>query len=159
MISGRSTLQKIRSKQCGGIWPQPVAIRRRRADISTRNYELRRCTKTAKEWLTISPKQNASTEQFRPFPSARLHFAIANIEGRGVPRDYVEAYKLLLLADKTRSWHPPSRKQVETDPQRHRENRRHIRVRELMATLESELPPEQLLRAREAAREWWNTHR
>ncbi len=93
------------------------------------------------------------------FPSARLHFAIANIEGRGVPRDYVEAYKLLLLADKTRSWHPPSRKQVETDPQRHRENRRHIRVRELMATLESELPPEQLLRAREAAREWWNTHR
>ena len=88
-----------------------------------------------------------------------LHFAIAYVEGRRVPQDYVEAYKLLLLANKFRSMNPPTRKLVETDPQRHRENRRHIRVRELMAVLESRMAPEHLLRAKEAAREWWNAHR
>jgi len=93
------------------------------------------------------------------FPSAMLHFAIAYVEGRRVPQDYVEAYKLLLLANKFRSMNPPTRKLVETDPQRHRENRRHIRVRELMAVLESRMAPEHLLRAKEAAREWWNAHR
>src|SRR5439155_23431362 len=92
------------------------------------------------------------------FPSAMLHFAIAYVEGRRVPQDYVEAYKLLLLANKFRSMNPPTRKLVETDPQRHRENRRHIRVRELMAVLESRMAPEHLLRATEAAREWWNAH-
>jgi hypothetical protein len=93
------------------------------------------------------------------FPSAMLYFAIAHVDGRGVTRDYVEAYRLLLLADKARSWHPPTRKQIETDPQSHRENRRHIKVRELMALLESRMAPEQLFKARDAAREWWNAHR
>jgi Sel1 repeat len=93
------------------------------------------------------------------YPSAMLHFAIAHIEGRGVSHDYIEAYRLLLTADKFYSMHPPTRKQVETDPQSHRSNRRHIRVRELMATLEVSLKPEQLMKAREAAREWWNAHR
>jgi len=93
------------------------------------------------------------------FPSAMLHFATANVEGRGVPRDYVEAYRLLLIADKARSWHAPSRKEVENNPQRHRENHCHIKVRELMAVLESRLKPEQQMKAREAAREWWNAHR
>jgi hypothetical protein len=93
------------------------------------------------------------------YPSAMLYFAIAHVEGRSVPQDYVEAYKLLLLADKARSWNAPTRKQVEINPQSHRENRRHIRVRESMATLEASLKPEQLMQAREAAREWWNAHR
>ncbi len=93
------------------------------------------------------------------YPSAMLHFAIAHVEGRGMPRDYVEAYRLLLVADKARSWHPSTRKEIEVNPQSHRANSRHIRVRELMAILEARMTPEQLLRAREAAREWWNAHR
>lgn len=93
------------------------------------------------------------------FPSAMLHFAIAHVEARGVPQDHVEAYRLLLLADKARSWHPATSKEVEVNPQSHRANRRHIRVRELIAVLESRMTPEQLLRAREEAREWWNAHR
>src|ERR1051326_1445557 len=93
------------------------------------------------------------------FPSARLHFAIAHVEGRGVPRDYIEAYRLALLADRFYSWQAPSRKQVEGDPGSHRQNRRHIRTRELMAILEARMAPEQLIKAREAARAWWNTHR
>ena len=46
------------------------------------------------------------------FPSAMLHFAIAYVEGRRVPQDYVEAYKLLLLANKFRSMNPPTRNRV-----------------------------------------------
>jgi hypothetical protein len=93
------------------------------------------------------------------YPSSLLHFAIAYVEGRGVPRNYVEAFRLLLIADRARSWHPPTRKEVEVNPQRHRENRRHIRMRELMAILEPKLSPEQLMTAHNAAREWWNEHR
>lgn len=93
------------------------------------------------------------------FPSAMLHFARAHVEGRDLPQDQVEAYRLLLLADKALSWHPSTRKEIEFNPQSHRANRRHIRTRELMAILEARMTPEQLLRAREAAREWWNAHR
>ncbi len=93
------------------------------------------------------------------YPSAMLHFAIAHVEGRGMPQDFVEAYKLLLLADKFCSWHAPTRKEVEVNPQSHRANRRHIRARELMAIFEARINPEQLMQAKEAAREWWNGHR
>jgi hypothetical protein len=54
-----------------------------------------------------------------------------------VQRDYIEAYRQLLLADKFRSMNAPSKKEVEIQAQHHRENRRHIRVRELMAILEA----------------------
>jgi hypothetical protein len=93
------------------------------------------------------------------YPSAMLHFAIAHIEGRGVPQDYVEAYKLLLTADKFFSMHPPTRKQVQTDPQQRRRNHRHTKVRELIMMLETRLKPEQLIKARDKAREWWNANR
>jgi Sel1 repeat len=93
------------------------------------------------------------------YPSAMLHFAISYVEGRGVPRDYVEAYKLVLLADKFLSWHASTRKEVEVNPQSHRANHRHIRAQELMALLEPRMAPEQVLKAKEAAREWWNAHR
>jgi Sel1 repeat len=93
------------------------------------------------------------------FPSAMLYHAVAHLQGRGMVQDYVEAYRLLLLADKARSWHPATKRAVEVDPQSHRENRRHIKVRELMALLESRMAPEQLFKAKEAAREWWNAHR
>jgi Sel1 repeat len=93
------------------------------------------------------------------FPSTWLHFAIAHVGGRGVQRDYVEAYRQLLLADKFRSMNAPSKKEIEIQAQSHRENRRHIRVRELMAILEAGLTPEQQLRASEAARDYWNAHR
>jgi Sel1 repeat-containing protein len=93
------------------------------------------------------------------FPSTWLHFAIAHIDGRGVRQDYVEAYRQLLLADKFRNMNALSKKEVEIRVQSHRENRRHIRVRELMTILEAGLTPEQQLRAMEAARDYWNAHR
>jgi hypothetical protein len=93
------------------------------------------------------------------YPSAMFHFAIAHVHGRGVPQDYIESYKLLLLADKYYSWHAPSRKEVEVQVQAHRSNRRHIRVRKMMAIFEGRMAPEQLLRGREAARAWWNANR
>jgi Sel1 repeat len=93
------------------------------------------------------------------FPSTWLHFAVAHVEGREVQRDYVEAYRQLLLADKFRSMNAPNKKEVEIQAQRHRENRRHIRARELMAILEARLTPEQLLKAKQAARDYWNAHR
>jgi len=93
------------------------------------------------------------------YPSGMLHFAIAHLEGRGVPQDLVEAYRLLLTADRFYSMHPKSIKQIATDIQKHRENRRHIRVRELMEILEAHMSPTQLLEAKEAAREYWNAHR
>jgi hypothetical protein len=92
-------------------------------------------------------------------PAAMLHSAIAHVEGRGVRQDYVEAYKLLLLADKFYSWHVPSPKQVAINIQSHRDNRRHIRTRESMEILRQRMSPEQLLKATESAREWWNAHR
>jgi len=93
------------------------------------------------------------------YPSAMLHFAIAYVQGRGFPQNYIESYKLLLLADKFYSWHAPSRKEVVVQVQAHRSNRRHIRVREMMALFEGRMAPEQLLRGREAARAWWNANR
>jgi hypothetical protein len=88
-----------------------------------------------------------------------LHFAVAHVEGRGLPQDYVEAYRLLLTADKAYSMHPSSRKEVETNIQTHRKNRRHIRVKELMGILQPRMTLEQLLKANKAARSWWNAHR
>ena len=92
-------------------------------------------------------------------PSAMLHFAIAHIEGKAVPKDYVEAYRLLLTADKFHSMNPMTRKELQIDVRKHRNNRNHIRVRELMTILEPHMKPEQLLKGKESAREWWNAHR
>lgn len=92
-------------------------------------------------------------------PSAMLHFAIAHVEGRGVTQNYVEAYKLLLVADRLRGLHPLSKAELRHNAQSRRENRRHIRIRELMAMLEAHLRPEQCFEGREAARAYWEVHR
>jgi TPR repeat protein len=93
------------------------------------------------------------------YPSSMLFLAKSRIVGAETVVDLVDAYKLLLVADKFFSLHQPSAEEMTHEGQKRRENFRHIHVKNLMEMLERQMTPADTLTAHEAAREYWNKNR